>query len=137
MCRNSAQLPIVELILRPLCMINHDEPVQSFQAWVLVILTPPKHATPLKALIGYSWGVLFVYHCVTTASLDSTRLIFIADMKAGDSGNFCVVFMPRSLISVNTNSSQSSLALNYHPQWFCPPPTITPPPPSFFVLNNS
>lgn len=66
----------------------------SFQPVVLVILTPPEYATPLKALIGYSCGVLFVYHCVTTASLGSTRLIFIADMKARESGIFCAVFMP-------------------------------------------
>lgn len=49
----------------------------------------PSHAfmrPSLKALIGYSCGVLFVYHRVTTESLGSTHLIFILDMKAGDSG---------------------------------------------------
>lgn len=62
----------------------------------MVLVTPnlPKHAIrpSLKALIGYSFGVLFVYHCVTTASLGSTHLIFILDMKARDSGISALYF---------------------------------------------
>ena len=65
-----------------MCVMNCYDPVHSGQAVVLVTLNPPKHAVALKALIGYSCGVLFVYHCVTTASLGSTHLIFIPNMKA-------------------------------------------------------
>lgn len=62
----------------------------------MVVVTPDllKHTIrlSLKVLIGYSCGVLFVYRRVTTASLGSAHLIFILDMKAGDSGIFALYF---------------------------------------------
>lgn len=68
--------------------MNCDEAVESGQPVVLVTPNLLKHAIrlSLKALIGYSCGVLFVYHRVTTASLGSTHHIFILNMKARDSG---------------------------------------------------
>ncbi len=78
-------------------MLNCDEAVEGDQAAVLVTPNLPKHAIrlSLKALIGYSCGVLFVYHRVTTASLASTHLIFILDMKDRDSGIYALYFSHR------------------------------------------
>lgn len=79
---------------KPLCMMNCDEAVESGRAVVLVTPNLPKHAIrpSLKALIRYSCSVLFIYHRVTTASLGSTHLIFILDMKARDSGISALYF---------------------------------------------
>lgn len=82
----------------PLCMMNRDEAVERGQAVVLVTPDLSEHAIrpSLKALIGYSCGVLFVYHRVTIASLGSTHLIFILDMKARDSGISALYFSHRA-----------------------------------------
>lgn len=88
----------------------------------------PWHSKPL---IGYSCGVLFIYCCFTTVCLGFGKSHF--HHKSWKHWNFCNVFMPQSIISVNTNTSPYSFASNYHPQWFCLPPTSPP----CLLINNS
>lgn len=111
------------------------EPMENSQAVVWVTLNLPKHAirSSLKALIGYSCGVLFVYHRITTASLRSAHLIFIHNMKAGDSGIFALYFCHRAQSRLTQDGPSRFLVWITSRSGFLVPLT----PPSLHVLLNN